>query len=112
MTTLREAAQAALDALEHGAAVTAFEKHMAQNALRAALAAEPAVVHKLRQRIIHQRYELRRLNKAAQAYWAGVRTGMDHGHAVALRVKMIAAFGHPAVFAAEHTQPTTPKDKP
>ena len=75
-------------------------------------AAQAAVVQKLRRRIIHQRHELRRLNKAAQAYWAGVRTGMDHGQAVALRVKMIEAFGHPAVYAAEHAQPTPPKDKP
>ena len=59
-----------------------------------------------------QRTELRRLNKMLGPFWAGVRYGTSFEHATALRVKMIAAFGHPAVFAAEHAQPTPPKDKP
>ena len=59
-------------------------------------------LEQLRKRVIAQRRELRRLNKYLRPYWEGFHHGLGAREIVALRGKMIKAFGHPAVWAAEH----------
>lgn len=67
---------------------------------------------RLRQRVKAQRAELRRLNKTLEPYWTGYRNGMVHQDHTALRVKMFAAFGVPAVQAAEKAQCNCHEHKP
>ena len=56
----------------------------------------------LRRRVKAQRAELRRLNKILGPYWRGFSAGLASERESVLRGKMIRAFGHEAVFAAEH----------
>lgn len=56
----------------------------------------------LRQRVKAQRKELKRLNKYLGPYWAGFNAGIASERETALRRKMINAFGHAAVYEAEH----------
>ena len=66
----------------------------------------------LRKRVKAQRAELRRLNKTLGPYWTGYKNGMVHKDHTALRVKMFAAFGVPAVQAAEQAPCNCHEHKP
>lgn len=67
---------------------------------------------RLRKRVKAQRAELRSLNKTLGHYWTGYRNGVGYQDYTALRVKMFAAFGVPAVQAAEKAQCNCHEHKP
>jgi hypothetical protein len=56
----------------------------------------------LRKRVMAQRAELRRLNKIIESRWAVFSAGLYAARMAELREKMIKAFGHQAVYEAEH----------
>lgn len=69
----------------------------------------------LRKRVMRQRTELRRLNKSLRLLWSGWNVYEMAERESALRAKMNDAFGHEAVFEAEHgskTPRTPPPDPP
>ena len=58
-------------------------------------------LEQLRKRVTAQRRELRRLNKYYTMYWNGFHRALYVKEAMALRGKMIMAFGRQAVSDAE-----------
>ena len=59
-------------------------------------------IEALRKRVQNQRTELRRLNRILGPYWTGFRRGLEFEAECNLRGKMLSAFGHEKVWAAEH----------
>ena len=62
----------------------------------------PIELEQLRRRVAAQRRELRRLNKFYRMYCNGFHRALYIKEAMALRGKMIKAFGQQPVWAAEH----------
>jgi hypothetical protein len=70
----------------------------------------------LRRRVKAQRRELRRLNREVSgpraAFWRGFSRGIEANTTTTLRGKMNEAFGHVAVWEAEHGKPHHSRSQP